>query len=162
MQAALLVLPHFVAVMAQTFTTQTIAQWEVGGIDYMWDAEHTKASYIKDGQFILNNNYVAGVKVYGDQVFVTVPRWFSGVPSTLNYFKFVKGAGEFFTMKNPTLIPFPSWEGNAISGGGSSSGSSSHTKVATVYNMFNLWKLIVLALCGSLMLGVLTFLILRE
>lgn len=128
MQAAFLVLlPHFVAVMAQTFTTQTIAQWEVGGIDYMWDAEHTKASYIKDGQFILNNNYVAGVKVYGDQVFVTVPRWFSGVPSTLNYFKFVKGAGEFFTMKNPTLIPFPSWEGNALSAGGSSSGSSSHT-----------------------------------
>ena len=53
-----------------------------------------------------NTSALAGIKVgYNDVIYVTVPRWKSGVPSTLNTVRFE-------TDGSATLVPFPSWEFN--------------------------------------------------
>jgi hypothetical protein len=55
----------------------------------------------------IENNIITGVKVSRSlQIFVTVPRWRTGVPSSLNLV--VKDANGLTVLK-----PWPSWEFNA-------------------------------------------------
>lgn len=71
-------------------------------LDYDWPNDTAKDSAIVNGDYIVNNNIISGMKVYEDNVYVTVPRWRLGVPSTLN--KVIMSNGE------SVLQPFPSWE----------------------------------------------------
>ena len=59
--------------------------------------------WIANGSYIIENNCITGVKVYKGTVYVTVPRWRTGVPSTLN--KVVTDING-----NPLLQPYPSLE----------------------------------------------------
>jgi hypothetical protein len=83
-------------------------------VDYLWDASHTQAAYSGSGQFQVPNNVITGIKVSaaGD-IFVTVPRWKPGVPSSLN--KLVPNPNR----AGYVLAPWPSWESNAIGKAGS-------------------------------------------
>jgi hypothetical protein len=83
-------------------------------VDYLWDGNHSRQLYEQSGQFVVANNIITGVKVSksGD-IFVCVPRWMSGVPSSLNKL-----------VANPNgpgyvLAPWPSWEFNALNSTGS-------------------------------------------
>ncbi|XP_033762519.1 major royal jelly protein 1-like [Pecten maximus] len=71
-------------------------------LDYDWPNDTAKDSSIANEEYIVNNNIISGMKVYDDNVYVTVPRWRRGVPSTLN--KVIVRNGESI------LQPFPSWE----------------------------------------------------
>jgi len=64
----------------------------------------TEADAVRAGAFIKENNVITGIAVWGDDIFVTVPRWRAGVPSTLN--KVDNSSGR------PMLVPWPSWEFN--------------------------------------------------
>jgi len=93
--------------------------WEAGGPDYAWDEAHTKADYIKKGLFIQHKNAIAGVKIdprstpKNTTVYLTVPRWLTGVPSTLNVIRNVDLSDDS-TLKNPVLAPWPTWEMQAL------------------------------------------------
>lgn len=78
-------------------------------VDYLWGSSHNRSLYEESGQFVVSNNVITGIKVSsaGD-IFVSVPRWKSGVPSSLN--KLVANPnGPGYVLK-----PWPSWDFNAI------------------------------------------------
>ncbi|XP_033761358.1 major royal jelly protein 1-like [Pecten maximus] len=53
-------------------------------VDYDWSSAVAREEAIESEAYIPNNNIIVGMKVYDDVVYVTVPRWRLGVPSTLN------------------------------------------------------------------------------
>ncbi|XP_052746229.1 L-dopachrome tautomerase yellow-f-like [Bicyclus anynana] len=86
--------------------------YEIDGILYNRDASYkktTNAVYFDDDiedrekYFVQYNNVPIGLEVWGDKVFVTVPRRRYGIPSTLNY---VWKA----PWKSPALKPYPGSE----------------------------------------------------
>ncbi|XP_060574161.1 protein yellow-like [Ruditapes philippinarum] len=81
--------------------------FELATVDYEWKTEWEKQTLLFNGNYVVENNIITGIKVHKDDVFVTVPRWRQGVPSTLNVL--VPRTG-----KSPVLRPFPSWEMNKI------------------------------------------------
>ena len=83
--------------------SKVFAEWSV--LNYTWDKVHTYDNYINTKKFIPHNCALAGINVdkKGD-IYVTVPRWRSGVPATLNKLEMVPGSSEY------TLTPFPSWD----------------------------------------------------
>ena len=40
-----------------------------------WPSDELKFNYTKDGMYIPNNNALAGIKVYKQEIYVTIPRW---------------------------------------------------------------------------------------
>lgn len=83
--------------------SQVFAEWNV--LNYTWDATHTYDAYVKSKQFIPHNCALAGVAVdKKGSVYVTVPRWRTGVPATVNILEKSAGSEEY------TLTPFPSWD----------------------------------------------------
>mmetsp|Transcript_20424 Transcript_20424/g.29268 ORF Transcript_20424/g.29268 Transcript_20424/m.29268 type:complete len:401 (-) Transcript_20424:3134-4336(-) len=82
------------------------AQWI--SLNFTWDEDHTYANYVSTNKFIARNCLLAGINVDIDEsIYVTVPRWRSGVPATLNKLSVTnntQGGVEY------TLTPFPSWD----------------------------------------------------
>ena len=87
-----------------------ISMWkqEVDDDNFAWDKLHTEEDYLKRKEYIVKNNEIAGIKVWKCKMFLTVPRWKPGVPSTLNYINLPGNA----VVSDPTLIPYPSWAQN--------------------------------------------------
>jgi hypothetical protein len=98
--------------MSLKLTVTNIANFVT--VDYLWGANHTRSLYEETGQFVVSNNAITGIKVAKNgNIFVSVPRWMSGVPSSLNQL-----------VQNPlgpgyVLNPWPSWEFNALNVSGS-------------------------------------------
>ena len=76
-------------------------------LDYKWNSELERSTAIANGSFIVQNNLMAGIKVFKGRVFVTVPRWRDGVPSTLN--EVVQS-----DVRGHVLKPFPDWSWQTI------------------------------------------------
>ncbi|CAK1584869.1 unnamed protein product [Parnassius mnemosyne] len=74
-------------------------QWKV--IDFAWHGEHKQAA-LASGAYIPENNMPTGLARWRDKLFITIPRWKRGVPSSLNYV-YVNGS------QQQPLIPYPSW-----------------------------------------------------
>ena len=83
---------------------EVVYEWVT--VDYNWD-EKTKNERIANGSFIIENNVISGIKLYKGTVFVTVPRWRTGVPSTLN--KVVTDVNG-----DPKLQPYPSLDAQMV------------------------------------------------
>ncbi|XP_064597815.1 LOW QUALITY PROTEIN: protein yellow-like [Liolophura sinensis] len=83
---------------------EVVYEWV--SIDYDWPNNTTKPSTFSSGKYIRENNIIAGVKVYKDDVYVTVPRWREGVPSSLNRVIVKNG--------KPILQPFPDWKSHTV------------------------------------------------
>lgn len=75
---------------------QVAYQWKQLDFDYPNESDRDAA--IESKEFIPENNIPVGLEVFGDRLFITVPRWKPGVPASLNY---VKLSGWW-----KTLIPF--------------------------------------------------------
>ena len=108
-------LPRATAVFAGLLcmVTVTFAEISIGttpSVQYEW----TEVNYTETcgATFTPANCVITGVKVYGNSVFLTVPRWKPGVPSTLN----VIAADA--PKRDPLLKPWPNcrWqeEGNPL------------------------------------------------
>ena len=71
-------------------TPAPLASWTSQGIDYVWDETNVREEFLASGAFQPNFNNMAGIKIKpgstadATTVFISVPRWFPGVPSTLN------------------------------------------------------------------------------
>jgi hypothetical protein len=79
---------------------------EISTVDYVWDETNTKEDFIASGNYIPENNAVTGIKVdEKGAIYIAIPRWRPGVPSTLN--KLVHDESHGFIME-----PWPSWDFN--------------------------------------------------
>lgn len=58
-------------------------QWKQ--IDFEFPSEEAKQEAINNREFVPENNVPVGLEVYGDRLFLTVPRWKSGVAASLTY-----------------------------------------------------------------------------
>ncbi|XP_071448644.1 protein yellow-like [Hetaerina americana] len=82
--------------------------WKV--VDYAWPSEESRNAALARGDYIPNNNVIAGIKVWGERLYVTAPRWHPGAPSTLNWVPYNFSEGFGGPPLSPPLNPFPSWE----------------------------------------------------
>lgn len=87
-------------------TPKVVYQWNI--LEYEWPNDTLKQQEIDNKNYIPENNSPNGIKVYKKNVYVTVPRLYPGVPSTLNVI--VKSTSENATADDYVLRPFPSWE----------------------------------------------------
>lgn len=61
-------------------------------LDYQFPSPEARQQALDADTFIPMNNLPVGLEIHGDRLFVTVPRWRYGVPSSLNY---INLKGEF-------------------------------------------------------------------
>lgn len=102
----LLFVPSILSISIQNHSLKTIASWV--SLDFEWESPSQKAHYLNNSLFIPENCALTGIKVYKNDIYVTVPRWLPGVPSTLNKVKFLDD-------KTAILSPFPDWASQDIS-----------------------------------------------
>ncbi|XP_065339304.1 protein yellow-like isoform X2 [Cloeon dipterum] len=95
------------AASANTLNFSVVYQWNK--IDYAWPTDSSKAQALSLGRYQPEHNAPAGLAVLGQRVFVSVPRYLQGVPSTLNWLP-SNGASS----TSPKLHPFPSWDMQGI------------------------------------------------
>jgi len=91
-----------VIISVQSSTPEVLYEWTQ--LDYDWPRAAMREEWIANEKFIPANNALAGIKVFGDEIFVTVPRWREGVPATLC--TIIRKDGK------PILKPWPTWEMN--------------------------------------------------
>ena len=89
--------------------TEAEVMHEFVSVRYDWNNETQRQTAIDNGDYIVENNIITGIKLYKDHVYVTVPRWRHGVPSTLNRVVDLPAVGD-----GPVLEPFPDWDSNTI------------------------------------------------
>ncbi|XP_050682643.1 L-dopachrome tautomerase yellow-f2-like isoform X1 [Leptidea sinapis] len=75
-------------------------QWKA--VDFAWKF-NTREAAVSSGDYIPENNMPAGIARWHDKLFITIPRWKEGIPSSLNYI-FLNGS------QSQPLNPYPSWE----------------------------------------------------
>ncbi|KAJ1524729.1 hypothetical protein ONE63_009612 [Megalurothrips usitatus] len=76
-------------------------------LDFAFPDERSRQVALTTGGFIPENNLPVGIEVWGDKLFVTVPRWRAGIPSTLNYISLSVSYTD-----SPKLVPYPDWKTN--------------------------------------------------
>uniref|UniRef100_A0A1I8PA66 Protein yellow n=1 Tax=Stomoxys calcitrans TaxID=35570 RepID=A0A1I8PA66_STOCA len=73
-----------------------------------WPSKEVENEALKSGQYVVENNLPLGVEKWSNKLFITVPRWKSGVAASLNYVDLNSND------KSPKLRPYPSWEANKV------------------------------------------------
>uniref|UniRef100_A0A0B7ARG0 Bee-milk protein n=1 Tax=Arion vulgaris TaxID=1028688 RepID=A0A0B7ARG0_9EUPU len=87
---------------AQTFgKAELVYEWT--RLEYDWPTDALKQKAIDNKTFIPERNMVAGIKVYNNNIYLSVPRWFftNGIPVTLAKVVTVNGKVK--------LRPYPNW-----------------------------------------------------
>lgn len=83
-------------------------QWTGGHFE--WPCPSTKSLFKTSGKYISKNVIATRAQIRGDEIFLALPRYKSGVPATLARTSFKHGSCQ------TTLVPFPCWsmqeEGN--------------------------------------------------
>ncbi|XP_054269577.1 protein yellow-like [Macrosteles quadrilineatus] len=85
-------------------------------VDYMFGSPQERQAALDSGRFVPQNNLALGVERWGDKLFITVPRFKSGVWSTLNYIKLDDKLADIKNFTSPPLIPYPNLEANTLGG----------------------------------------------
>ncbi|CAH2096530.1 unnamed protein product [Euphydryas editha] len=88
-----------------------IYEWKQLDFDFLTPEARQQA--IDSGAFIPENNMPMGLEIYGDKLFITVPRWRNGVPASLTYVNLKDNS-----TKSPKLKPYPSWAAHSIGSDG--------------------------------------------
>lgn len=96
-------------VLSSSFGLKLQEKFAWNRIDYNWESPEQEQIAIKSGNYVPENNIILGIEKWKNKLFITVPRWRSGVASTLNY----------ITLPNdevsPKLNPYPSWNNSLLS-----------------------------------------------
>ncbi|CRK87272.1 CLUMA_CG001074, isoform A [Clunio marinus] len=101
----ILILPMIVAVSSARKLDEKFAWKE---LDFAWPSEEAKQEAIRSGKYIESHNLPLGLDIWQDKLFITVPRWKSGVASSLNYVKLSE------LERSPVLYPYPCWEAHDL------------------------------------------------
>ncbi|KAK9874757.1 hypothetical protein WA026_005567 [Henosepilachna vigintioctopunctata] len=91
-------------------------------MDYLFDSPNDKIKAFQTQRYIPENNLPVGMEVFREKLFVTVPRWRPGIPSTLNYIPL----NDVYS-NSPPLIPYPDWKSNEL--------GNCETGLTTVYRI---------------------------
>ncbi|CAO1395766.1 unnamed protein product [Diamesa tonsa] len=94
-----------IALFVQCSKLEVKYSWQE--LDFAWSSADQKQEALANGKYIPKNNMPLCFDIWNNKIFVTLPRWRNGIPSTLNY----------FTMSNdqsPLLNPYPNWELNEL------------------------------------------------
>jgi len=83
--------------------------WQRNEVDYVWPTSTSRASAIADQSYNVQKNVVTGVKYWQGVYYLTVPRWFGGVPSTLNAYNPANDPNKTYLLNS-----WPSWEKNKV------------------------------------------------
>lgn len=78
-------------------------------VDFEYPSSEARQEAINNRDFVPENNLPLGLEVYGDRLFITLPRWKSGVAASLTYIKLSD------PMDSPKLRPYPNWEAHKLS-----------------------------------------------
>lgn len=81
--------------------TEPCVEWTGGTFE--WPCAQTKSLYKSSGKYISKNVIATRAQIVGENVYVALPRYKSGVPATLARTQFRKGSCA------ATLSPFPCW-----------------------------------------------------
>ncbi|CAO1372215.1 unnamed protein product [Diamesa hyperborea] len=82
-------------------------QWKQ--MDFEYPNIDTRQAAIQDKSFIQENIIPVGLEVYKDRLFITLPRWKTGVPASLAYIDLNDNS-----TKSPLLKPYPSWSAHRL------------------------------------------------
>lgn len=77
-------------------------------VEYAWPNEQIKQEALNNHDYIPANNLPLGLARWKNKLFITVPRWKSGVASSLNYVSLNSSDN------SPVLIPYPDFKANAV------------------------------------------------
>uniref|UniRef100_A0A6V7KAB5 Uncharacterized protein n=1 Tax=Bracon brevicornis TaxID=1563983 RepID=A0A6V7KAB5_9HYME len=94
----------FLAAAQATNRATEVYHWQI--VDVHWPSENAKSEAISANRYIAKNNVLAGIKVWKNQMFLTVPRWKAGVPVTLGVVPLTAVGNN----TSPKLKAYPSWE----------------------------------------------------
>jgi hypothetical protein len=83
--------------------------WEASKVDYVWPSASAKQNAIDGGSYLVEKNVVTGVKYWQGVYYLTVPRWFGGVPSTLNAYNPAADPNKQYLLQS-----WPSWGMNKV------------------------------------------------
>lgn len=78
-------------------------QWKQ--LDFNYTTEEERQEAVNSREFIPENNLPLGLEVYGDRLFITVPRWKSGVAASLAYIN-LTGKFNLIIKKDDVVIDF--------------------------------------------------------
>ncbi|XP_046389435.1 protein yellow-like [Ischnura elegans] len=84
-------------------------------LDFMFRSNEERTRAIQTGRFHQENTLPLGLEVYGDRIFITLPRWKTGSPATLAYVQRPSDLNAPPT--TPLLNPYPNWEWNRENSG---------------------------------------------
>ncbi|XP_049287330.1 protein yellow isoform X2 [Anopheles funestus] len=101
-------------------------------VSFAWPSEDVKREALDSGKYIVHNNLPLGLERWRDKLFITVPRWKSGVAASLTYVNVTDGM-------SPDLRPYPGWDENQLPterNGASDEGSSYLKNNASIISTF--------------------------
>lgn len=81
---------------------QLVYQWVA--VEFKWPNDTMKQEYINTGKYILENNAINGIKLYKDDVYLTIPRLKDGVAASLVMID------KNDNSESPVVDAYPSWE----------------------------------------------------
>lgn len=87
-----LILLHLVYFCVCMDQLHIVYEWRQ--LDFEFPSSSARNQAIEAKTFIPENNIPMGLEIYEDRLFITVPRWKSGVAASLNYIN-LKGNGRF-------------------------------------------------------------------
>ncbi|XP_065091316.1 protein yellow-like [Ochlerotatus camptorhynchus] len=76
-------------------------------MDFVFPNQQLKQQALASGDYVPTNGLPVGIERWENKLFVSVPRWKDGIPSTLNYIDMNQTPSG-----SPPLIPYPSWATN--------------------------------------------------
>ncbi|KAL9924555.1 protein yellow [Glossina fuscipes] len=83
--------------------------YEWKAIDFKYASAEKRWMAIENFEFKPSNVIPFGIEVYRTRLFVTLPRWRSGVPASLAYLDLNANS-----TKSPVLVPYPSWVAHSM------------------------------------------------
>lgn len=79
-------------------------QWD--SVEPIWPNEEVREEALLRKEYVPENNVMTGIKVWKGKIYVTLPRWKSGVPVTLGYISAKAENG----VTAPKIAAFPTWK----------------------------------------------------